>query len=128
MGSINEKLFGDISTNKDNVENNPAENNNYEMVNHPKHYNKYDIEVIDMMRKIWGDDAVATWCKLTAFKYRMRLGEKPNNSIKQDLEKENFYLGWYLDYTAKLKEQLKTECPDVANTTLSNEGKILLKD
>ena len=67
-------------------------NSNYEMVEHPSHYNKYDVEVIEMMRRIWGDEAVRIWCKLTAFKYRMRLGEKPNNSIKQDLNKEKFYL------------------------------------
>ena len=71
----------------------------YEMVNHPPHYNKYDIEVIDMMRKLWGDEAVYSWCKLTAFKYRMRLGEKPNNSIEQDLKKEKFYI----EYAKKLK-------------------------
>ena len=71
----------------------------YEMVNHPSHYNKYDVEVIEMMRRIWGDEEVAIWCKLTGFKYRMRLGEKPENSIEQDLKKERFYL----EYAKKLK-------------------------
>lgn len=75
--------------------------NEYEMVTHPQHYNKYDVEVIEMMKRIWGVQAVTTWCKLTAFKYRMRLGEKPNNSIEQDLKKELFYL----DYAAKLEEE-----------------------
>ncbi len=72
---------------------------NYEMVEHPSHYNKYDVECIEMMRRIWGNEAVAIWCKLTAFKYRMRLGEKPDNSIKQDLNKEKFLL----DYAKNLK-------------------------
>ena len=49
----------------------------YEMVNHPSHYNNYDIEVIDMIERIWGIEAVIQWCEITAFKYRMRVGTKP---------------------------------------------------
>ena len=64
-------------------------------VNHPTHYNKYDVEVIDMMEKIWGTEQTAIWCKLTAFKYRMRIGLKPDNSIQQDIVKENWYLDKY---------------------------------
>lgn len=67
----------------------------YEQVNHPSHYKKYDVEVVDMMEKIWGKQETATWCKLTAFKYRMRLGEKPDNPIQQDLNKESWYLQKY---------------------------------
>lgn len=68
-----------------------------EQVNHPSHYNDYDVEVIEMMRRIWGDDAVVTFCKLNAFKYRMRAGHKDN--LEQDLAKEKFYL----DYIKNLK-------------------------
>lgn len=75
---------------------------NYEMVNHPSHYNKYDVEVIDMMEKIWGTEAVALWAEMTAFKYRMRLGEKPENPIEQDLNKET----WYLNKSKEYKEKL----------------------
>lgn len=64
----------------------------YNFVDHPTHYNTYDIEVIEMMRRIWGDEKVADWCEITAFKYRMRLGSKPDNPIKQDLEKEQWYI------------------------------------
>lgn len=64
-------------------------NSNYEQVNHPAHYNNYDVEVIDMMRRIWGDEATALWCKMTAYKYRMRMGTKPDNTIFQDIAKEN---------------------------------------
>lgn len=64
----------------------------YEMVKHPKHYNHYNMEVIDMMIKLYGRKKVATWCELNAFKYRMRMGLKPNNSIEQDLKKEQYYL------------------------------------
>lgn len=64
----------------------------YEMVNHPYHYNTYSVEVIDMMTKIYGREATALWCEMTAFKYRMRMGSKPENDIKQDIEKERWYL------------------------------------
>ena len=84
---------GKISTGKD------AE---YEMVDHPTHYNQYDIEVIDMIIKIWGPEAAALWCDITAFKYRMRMGTKPDNSIEQDIKKEQ----WYLKKSKEIRENL----------------------
>lgn len=89
------KVFeaGKIATGKD------AE---YEMVNHPTHYNQYDIEVIDMIIKIWGPEAAALWCDITAFKYRMRMGTKPDNSIEQDIKKEQ----WYLNKSKEIRENL----------------------
>lgn len=77
---------------------------NYEMVNHPSHYNKYDIEVIEMMERIWGTAATALWCEMTAFKYRMRLGEKPENPIEQDLNKEKWYLEKSKEYENKSQQ------------------------
>lgn len=64
----------------------------YEMVNHPQHYNNYEYEVIDMMRKIYGDEKTAIFCELNAFKYRMRMGTKPTSPIDEDLKKEQWYL------------------------------------
>ena len=64
----------------------------YEHVDHPLHYNNYSVECVDMMERIWGADATALWCEMTAFKYRMRMGTKPSNPIHQDLEKELWYL------------------------------------
>lgn len=87
------KIAGKIATGKD------AE---YEMVNHPTHYNQYDIEVIDMIIKIWGPEAAALWCDITAFKYRMRMGTKPDNSIEQDIKKEQ----WYLNKSKEIRENL----------------------
>lgn len=87
------KIAGKIDTGKD------AE---YEMVNHPTHYNQYDIEVIDMIIKIWGPEAAALWCDITAFKYRMRMGTKPDNSIEQDIKKEQ----WYLNKSKEIRENL----------------------
>lgn len=34
-------------------------NKPYEQVNHPQHYNNYGVECIEMMRRIWGDEATA---------------------------------------------------------------------
>lgn len=76
--------------------------NAYEYVNHPSHYNNYDMEVIDMMVNIWGKEATALWCEMTAFKYRMRMGTKPDNSLEQDLNKEK----WYLNKKNEIKESL----------------------
>ena len=75
---------------------------NYEHVEHPNHYNTYPMETIDMMVAIWGKEKVADFCEINAFKYRMRMGTKPDNAIEQDLKKEQ----WYLN---KAKE-LRNEC------------------
>jgi len=68
-------------------------------INHPKHYNQYPVEVIDMMIRIWGEEATRTFCILNAFKYRMRVGHK--DDIEDDLAKEK----WYLDKAEELKEK-----------------------
>jgi hypothetical protein len=59
-------------------------------VNHPKHYNDYPYEVIDMMIAIFGKEKVRHFCLINAFKYRMRMGHK--DDIKQDYDKEQWYL------------------------------------
>lgn len=64
----------------------------YEEVNHPQHYNNYDVEVIDMMERVFGKKETAIFCKLNAFKYRMRAGTKPGQSAEKDLNKERWYL------------------------------------
>lgn len=68
--------------------------NNYELVNHPSHYNRYSIEAVEMARRIWGDEAMKTAAEITAFFYRMRMGLKPDNSVKQELDKEEFWLNY----------------------------------
>lgn len=72
----------------------PVEEPKKEQVNHPEHYNDYDVEVIEMMERVFGHEAVINFCRLNAFKYRMRAGHKDGNSLEQDLKKER----WYLDY------------------------------
>ena len=77
-----------------------VETPDYEHVEHPSHYNHYSSETIDMMVAIWGKEKVADWCEITAFKYRMRMGTKPDNSIEQDLKKEQ----WYLNKAKELRQ------------------------
>jgi len=79
-------------------------------VNHPKHYNDYPIEVINMMIKIWGRDKVRDYCEINAFKYRMRLGHKNPDHFQEDFDKEQ----WYLN---KAKELTDLKLPwDETNT------------
>ena len=80
----------------------PNKEKDYEYVNHPKHYNNYDIEVIDMMEKIFGLYDTYAFCKLNAYKYRMRAGTKPNITIQQDLDKEK----WYLTRAEEIKSRM----------------------
>lgn len=100
----------------------------YEMVNHPKHYNNYSSEVIDMIEKIWGIEKAIDWCEITAFKYRMRVGTKPGNSTEQDLKKES----WYLDKRGELirKLELMNACEKLTNVPyeIPIEGKITIND
>lgn len=79
----------------------PGEVKTYEEVNHPKHYNNYDVEVIDMMERVFGKEETATFCKLNAFKYRMRAGTKPGQPSGKDLDKER----WYLDKAQELGQK-----------------------
>jgi len=71
-----------------------------EQVNHPEHYKLYSIEVIEMIRRIYGDEKTALWCEMTALKYRMRMGLKEGNPIEQDLAKE----AWYLKKAEELRK------------------------
>lgn len=81
-------------------ENDKSPLSSYENVNHPQHYNNYSKEVIDMMVDIFGRKNTALFCEMNAFKYRMRMGTKPNNDINQDLEKEQ----WYLNKAKELRD------------------------
>lgn len=67
-------------------------------VNHPHHYQSYNpelqIECIDAMRAAFGDEYVAAFCKLNAFKYIWRESSKQGNvSIKKAI----WYLNKYLE-------------------------------
>lgn len=78
------------------------ENSKYEHVDHPKHYNNFSMEVIDMMQVIWGTEKTIAFCEMNAFKYKMRMGDKPDQPLEQDAKKAK----WYLDKAKELKKYL----------------------
>jgi hypothetical protein len=76
------------------------EKNDYDFIS-PSHYKQGSKEVWEMMVDIWGKDAYVIHCEMTAFKYRMRIGLKPDQPIERDLEKAR----WYEAMASKLKKQ-----------------------
>ena len=65
-------------------------------VNHPKHYEGHtSIECIDNMRLLFGNQRVAEYCMLNAYKYLSRHEYK--NGL-EDLKKAK----WYLDYAESM--------------------------
>lgn len=78
-------------------------NNN---VNHPNHY-QGERECIEIMKDMFGKEAVANFCRCNAYKYRFRAGKKGCNSSEQDIAKAE----WYEEYLHRLE----------ANRTALNE-------
>ena len=60
-------------------------------VNHPTHYTSGAIECIDAMTSAFGPEAVATYCKINAFKYLWRADLKHSSPV-EDLSKAKWYL------------------------------------
>ena len=69
-----------------------------EKVNHPAHY-QGKHECIDVMRTMFGDEAVKGFCRCNAYKYRFRAGRKDN--ADEDIEKAE----WYEDYLLKMESK-----------------------
>lgn len=58
-----------------------------EAVEHPAHY-QGKHECIEVMRVMFGDNAVKAFCKLNSYKYRFRSGKKNGD---EDIKKAEFY-------------------------------------
>lgn len=82
--------------------NNLDQKENYDFVN-PEHYKQGSMEVIDMMKLLWGTEALILHCEMTEFKYRMRLGRKPDQPTDRDLQKAL----WYSEKAKKLRNELR---------------------
>jgi hypothetical protein len=82
--------------------NNLDQKGEYDFVN-PEHYKRGSMEVIDMMKLLWGTEALILHCEMTAFKYRMRAGTKPDQPIERELEKAR----WYDEKAKKLRNELR---------------------
>ena len=67
-------------------------------INNPIHYQSFNPEInidcITAMRAAFGDDEVAIFCKLNAFKYNWRAYSKGKNN---DIGKAIWYLNKYLE-------------------------------
>ena len=70
-----------------------------DMVNHPNHYNQGKRETIEEMRLMFGDSAVADFCRLSAYKYMRRADYKGKK--EEDLAKAE----WYMDYLDKMERE-----------------------
>lgn len=81
--------------------NNLDQKENYDFVN-PEHYKQGSMEVIDMMKLLWGTEALILHCEMSEFKYRMRLGRKPDQPTDRDLQKAL----WYQERAKKLRNEL----------------------
>lgn len=66
-------------------------------VNHPEHY-QGKHECIDIMKALFGAEAVKGFCKCNAFKYRFR-ADKKNGA--EDIKKAE----WYEDYLMKMENE-----------------------
>ena len=65
-----------------------------DMVNHPDHYRKFPIEVIEMIKALlimkYGEDGYEAYCFGNELKYRMRAGIK--GDIVEDIKKAMKYM------------------------------------
>ena len=62
-------------------------------VNHPSHYETGKYECIEVMREVFGDEAVKHFCVCNAFKYLYRYRRKNG---KEDIEKAGWYINKFL--------------------------------
>ena len=63
----------------------------------PSYYNDSEISCIDAMVSAFGREATAHFCKVNAFKYIWRLGNKDDES--QEIGKIKWYLDKYIELT-----------------------------
>ena len=66
----------------------------------PSHYRLFCKETIDIMLDTFGKEAVINYCVITAFKYQMRMGAKPDQPADRDIKKRD----WYLNKAKELQE------------------------
>lgn len=68
-----------------------------ESVNHPTHYHNSMYECIDLMREIFGDEMVRSFCVLNAYKYRFRAGNKQGAAANDDIAKAEWYEAYVME-------------------------------
>lgn len=63
---------------------------------HPPYY-QGSYECIDLMREIYGDEAVRHFCICNAYKYRFRAGAKQTETAQDDIKKAEWYEGYVME-------------------------------
>lgn len=72
----------------------------YDYIN-PSHYKEEGKkETWEQMLDIWGAEKFIAHCEMCAFKYKQRLGKKPNEPKERDLSK----IKWYEDKAEEIKK------------------------
>lgn len=89
-------------------------------VNHPSHYTTGDIECIDAIRSMLGDEFVA-YCRGTIVAYIWRAPHK--QSEIEDLHKALTYLGWGID--AIEKRERKDESSPLFEAAQATVGDVI---
>ena len=75
-------------------------------INHPAHYTYGKHECIEEMEILFGREAVISYCRLAAYKYKYRAGHK------DDAELDYAKADWYLDRAKMLSTREKQEVHD----------------
>jgi hypothetical protein len=68
----------------------------------PKHYTQGNVECIDAMVAAFGKEAVATYCRINAFKYLWRMHDK--DSVEMNIMKAV----WFLQFSIGEDPRLRT--------------------
>jgi hypothetical protein len=76
-------------------------------VSHPAHY-QGEYECIDLMREIYGDEAVRHFCICNAYKYRFRAGAKQGETAQSDIAKAEWYEAYVMEHLP-MNEMLRSE-------------------
>lgn len=82
---------------------------NTEAANHPAHY-QGKRECIEVMRAMFGDNAVMGFCKCNSFKYRFRQDGKGGAEDVQNAE-------WYEDYLIQMQKEHEEQAVKIWNHT-----------
>lgn len=112
---VKEEVLKEPTIEKEKTKIKKTKQNKQDNVNHPKHYEGHcSIECIDNMRLIFGNQIVADYCMVNAYKYLSR--HKYKNGY-EDLCKAK----WYLD---KAEELELTDKATINNVVIDELGEL----
>ncbi len=73
----------------------------YEYINSPQHYQWFDIEAIDAIKKILTHEQYKGFLMGTSLRYRFRCGSKKGEPLERDIKKAKQYEQFWYDYVAE---------------------------